>query len=55
MAGGFDYLLKVIVKDMTSYQLFISEQLATLDNIGRVESFMVMKEIKYSTEIQVND
>ncbi|MFK7922633.1 MAG: Lrp/AsnC family transcriptional regulator, partial [Bacteroidia bacterium] len=45
IAGGFDYLLKVIVKDMTSYQLFISEQLATLDNIGRVESFMVMKEI----------
>ncbi|SMD32712.1 Lrp/AsnC family transcriptional regulator, leucine-responsive regulatory protein [Reichenbachiella faecimaris] len=46
MSGSFDYLLKVVVKDMEDYQLFISNQLAALDNIGQVQSYFVMKSIK---------
>lgn len=49
MSGSFDYLLKVVVKDMEDYQLFISNHLATLDNIGQVQSYFVMKSIKEKT------
>lgn len=46
MSGSFDYLLKVVVKDMEDYQLFIANELAALDNIGQVQSYFVMKSIK---------
>lgn len=49
MSGSFDYLLKVVVKDMEDYQLFISDHLAALDNIGQVQSYFVMKSIKEKT------
>jgi Lrp/AsnC family transcriptional regulator, leucine-responsive regulatory protein len=52
-AGGFDYLLKVIVPDMYSYQRFIVEKLAALENIGRVQSSFVMDEIKHGTELPI--
>lgn len=46
LAGMFDYLLKVYVKDMVDYQYFITEKLASLANIGRVQSSFVMTEVK---------
>lgn len=49
MSGSFDYLLKVVVRDMEDYQLFISNQLAALDNIGQVQSYFVMKSVKDQT------
>jgi Lrp/AsnC family leucine-responsive transcriptional regulator len=53
LTGMYDYLLKVIVKDVSAYQHFIVEKLATLENIGKVESALVMNEIKESTAIQL--
>ena len=46
IAGMFDYLLKVYAKDMVDYQHFITQKLAALPNIGRVQSSFVMTEIK---------
>jgi Lrp/AsnC family transcriptional regulator, leucine-responsive regulatory protein len=46
IAGMFDYLLKIYVKDMVDYQNFIAQKLASLANIGRVQSSFVMTEIK---------
>ncbi len=54
IAGAFDYLLKVVVTDMDAYQRFVKEKLATLDNIGRVQSYFVMTEVKSSTSISVH-
>ena len=51
VAGQFDYLLKVMVKDMEAYQHFLVNKLAKLDNIGNVQSSFVMTEIKYSTAL----
>ncbi len=47
IAGMFDYLLKIYVKDMSDYQTFITQKLATLPNISRVQSSFVMTEIKH--------
>ena len=49
IAGMFDYLLKVVVKDMETYQHFVAKKLAGLENIGQVQSAFVMTEIKHST------
>ncbi|MBR9921021.1 MAG: Lrp/AsnC family transcriptional regulator [Bacteroidetes bacterium] len=46
IAGLFDYLLKIIVPDMDTYQHFVSQKLASIDNIGRVQSFFVMTDVK---------
>ncbi len=46
IAGMFDYLLKIYVKDMVDYQIFITQKLASLANIGRVQSSFVMTEVK---------
>ena len=44
----YDYLLKVCVEDIETYQNFISNKLANIDNIANVQSSFVMKEIKSS-------
>jgi len=46
IAGLFDYLLKIAVKDMNAYHHFMIDKLAALDNIGNVQSMFVMNEIK---------
>lgn len=53
MTGQDDYLLKVIVKDMSDYQHFISDKLAALDNIGSVRSSFVMTEVKWQVSVPV--
>ena len=54
IAGAFDYLLKVVARDMDGYQQFVKEKLAVLENIGRVQSYFVMSEVKNTTEIPVS-
>ncbi|MEQ9466874.1 MAG: Lrp/AsnC family transcriptional regulator [Ekhidna sp.] len=46
MAGSFDFLLKVLVKDMDGYAEFVNKKLAKLDNIRLVQSMMVLKKVK---------
>lgn len=49
MTGMYDYLLKIVVKDMEEYQEFIVNKLARLPNIGTVQSGFVMTEVKHET------
>ena len=53
VTGKSDYLIKVLVKNMEEYQQFVVEKLAKLENIGTVESAMVMKELKHSTALML--
>lgn len=48
VAGQFDYLLKVITANMDSYQDFIVNRLAALDNIRQVQSSFILTEVKKS-------
>lgn len=49
MTGMYDYMLKIVVKDMHEYQDFIVNKLARIPNIGTVQSGFVMTEIKHET------
>lgn len=54
IAGQFDYLLKIVIKDMKEYQKVVIDQLAKMDNIAHVQSSFVMTEVKKSTELPVD-
>ncbi len=53
IAGDYDFMLKILVEDMASYQEFVMNKLSTIPNIGNTHSVFVMGEIKYSTEINL--
>lgn len=53
VAGNYDYLLKVIVKDMRSYQFFLKNKLSVLDSVGNVQSTFVMTSTKKNTSLKL--
>ena len=53
VTGAYDYLLKVVARDIDDYQRFVKEKLAALENIGRVQSYIVMTEVKNTTAVPV--
>lgn len=46
IAGNYDYLLSIEVKDMDEYQKFLKEKLASIPNIANVQSSFVMSNLK---------
>ena len=46
VGGEFDFLLKVIVKDLDAYYDFAKTQIASLPSIGAVKSAFVLNEVK---------
>lgn len=46
MTGEYDFLLKIVVIDMPAYNKFLVQKLATLQNIGALESHFVLTETK---------
>ena len=46
VGGEFDFLLKVIVKNLDAYYDFAKQKIASLPNIGAVKSAFVLKEVK---------
>lgn len=51
VSGEYDYLLKVLVKDMEAYREFLLHKLTTLDHIGSTQSTFVISEVKNSKVI----
>ncbi|MBB6460049.1 Lrp/AsnC family transcriptional regulator [Flammeovirga kamogawensis] len=53
VSGDYDFLLKVMVKDMRAYQDFVLNHLGEIENIGSAHSTFVMGEIKQTYEVPV--
>lgn len=52
MTGAWDYMLKIVVKDIRHYEIFVRNQLlANVPNIGEIHSHMAVTEIKNTTEL----
>ena len=49
LTGQFDFLLKIAIGDMEEYNSFLINKLATLPNIGVVQTFFVLSEGKVET------
>ena len=46
VAGGFDYLIKARVRDMTSYRRFLAEVILPLPGVRETRTYAVMEEVK---------
>lgn len=53
IAGNHDYLLKIAVKDVEDYHIFVMKNLSAIPNVSNVSSNFVLKEIKKETALEV--
>lgn len=52
IVGDYDFMLKILVQGMFSYQDFVMNKLFIIENIGNMNSIFVMGEIKYSMVLE---
>jgi len=53
VSGEYDYLLKVIVKDVEHFRSFMVHKLTTLQYIGSTQSSFTINEVKNTTAISL--
>ena len=51
VSGDYDYILKIVVRDMDEYRLFLVNKLTALEQIGSTHSTFVISEVKYSNVV----
>lgn len=53
VSGDYDYILKIVVKDMQAYRSFLVTKLTTLEHIGSTQSTFMISEVKNTTVVEV--
>ncbi|MNS13541.1 Leucine-responsive regulatory protein [compost metagenome] len=53
VSGDYDYILKIVVKDMDAYREFLVKKLTTLEHIGSTHSTFMISEVKNTTVVEV--
>ncbi len=51
VSGEFDFLLKIVVKDIRAYEQLIREKLSKIKGIGQIKTSFVLANTKYTTKI----
>ena len=54
ISGTFDYLLKLVVKDIEAYETFIVSKLTLIPYLGSVQSFMTLSTGKHTNELDLS-
>ena len=49
VSGDYDYILKIVVKDMEAYREFLVTKLTALQHIGSTHSTFIISEVKNTT------
>ena len=53
VSGDYDYILKIVVKDMEAYREFLVTKLTTLEHIGSTHSTFMISEVKNTTVVDI--
>jgi Lrp/AsnC family leucine-responsive transcriptional regulator len=53
MTGPRDYLLRVVVPDLPSYERFLKQKLTRLEGIASIESSFALEQVKYTNVLPV--
>ncbi len=53
VSGDFDYLVKARVADMVAYRTLLGETLLTLPGVSESRTYVVMEEVKESSQISI--
>jgi len=51
MTGDADFLLKVVVPDVSAYERFLRKSLARIEGVAHTKSSFALKQVKYSTAL----
>ncbi|MBQ0151748.1 MAG: Lrp/AsnC family transcriptional regulator [Chryseobacterium sp.] len=54
LSGEYDYMLKIIAKDINSYNDFAVNVISNIPNIWQYHSSIVLHEVKKSTEFKID-
>ncbi|WP_417598942.1 Lrp/AsnC family transcriptional regulator [Oceanospirillum sp.] len=54
MAGEWDYLLRVVARDITAFDHFYKKLISQVEGLSDVSSSFAMEEVKYSTQLPLN-
>lgn len=54
ISGDYDYLLKVLVKDMEAFREFMVNRLTKISHIGSTHSTFMINEVKHTTTINIS-
>jgi len=55
MTGTADYLLRIVVPDLESYQKLLTEFVAKIPGVGNIQSSVSLKQVKYKTALPLPD
>jgi Lrp/AsnC family leucine-responsive transcriptional regulator len=53
VSGEYDYILKVLIKDMEAYREFMLTKLTNLEHIGSTQSTFIISPVKSTTAIEL--
>ncbi|RKR13053.1 Lrp/AsnC family leucine-responsive transcriptional regulator [Maribacter vaceletii] len=53
IAGAYDYLLKIVLRDMKEYQEFILDKISQLKIVSNLQSSFVIRQLKDETKIKI--
>lgn len=51
ISGGMDYMLRIITKDMKTYEDFLRKRLLKMDMVHEIHSRFAVTKVKYTTSI----
>jgi DNA-binding Lrp family transcriptional regulator len=51
MTGDADYLLRVVVADLTAYERFLKDHLTRVQGVASIKSSFALKQVKYRTAL----
>jgi Lrp/AsnC family leucine-responsive transcriptional regulator len=54
MTGQRDYLMRVVVADLSAYERFIKEKLTKVDCVASIESSFALGQVKYTNVLPVD-
>ncbi|MGH1486683.1 MAG: Lrp/AsnC family transcriptional regulator [Cellvibrionaceae bacterium] len=53
MTGDADYLLRVVLKDLESYEHFLRDKLTMIPGVSNIQSSFALKQVRYKTELPI--
>jgi len=53
VTGEFDFMLKIVTRDMLSYNQFLSAHISSNHLVGKIQSFLVLSQSKRETAYQL--
>jgi DNA-binding Lrp family transcriptional regulator len=54
MTGDADYLLRVVVSDVSAYERFLRDALTRIESAAGIKSSFALKQVKYSTALPLS-